>query len=95
MLGTIFFILGITQALVGLAMMRSRFWMYRALPLAAFATSGVVASVLRIRDDACRPGDRRGPLRSVLGSFCFSMVFHALPIPKGWPLRRVNESLVE
>jgi hypothetical protein len=96
MLGTLFFILGITQALVGLAMMRSRFWMYRALPLLAFAVSGVLGLLCF--------GFGTTPAVLVSGavlfgifsaSFCFAMVFHALVHPrKAGRYVAVNESLV-
>jgi MFS family permease len=96
MLGSILFILCMTQALVGLAMMRSRFWMYRALPLSAFAASGVIGLLCF--------GFGTTPAVLVIGavlfgvfsgSFCFSMVFHALVHPsKAGRYVAVNESLV-
>ncbi len=95
-LGSIFFVLSMTQALLGLALMRSRFWMYRALPVAAFAVSGIIGmlclgfgnSMVMLLSGAVLFG-----LYS--GAFCFYMVFHALVHPKrAGRYVAVNESLV-
>jgi hypothetical protein len=96
MLGTIFFILGITQALVGLAMMRSRFWMYRALPLSAFATSGVIGLLCFAFGTTATVLVAGAVLFGVFsGSFSFAMVFHALVHPRNaGRYVAVNESLV-
>ena len=95
-LGSIFFVLSMTQALLGLALMRSRYWMYRALPVAAFAVAGIIGMLCL--------GFGNTPLMLIAGAaffgiysgaFCFYMVFHALVHPKrAGHYVAVNESLV-
>jgi MFS family permease len=96
MLGSIFFVLSMTQALVGLAMIRSRFWMYRALPIAGFAAAGVAGLLcfgLGERPIVLLAGAVLFGVFS--GSFCFSMVFHALVHPRrAGRYVAINESLV-
>lgn len=95
-LGLIFFTLSMTQALLGLALMRSRFWMYRARPVAAFAAAGL-AGILCFGFGCRLPVFFAGAALFGLysGAFCFYMVFHALVHPKrAGHYVAVNESLV-
>ena len=94
--GMLFFTISMTQALVGLAMTRSRTWMYRPLPLVGFALAGVAGTL-------CFGVGERLPLLlagAVLfgiysGSFFFFVVFHALVHPsKAGHYVAVNESIV-
>lgn len=95
-LGLIFFTLSMTQALLGLALMRSRIWMYQALPVAAFAMAGIVGVL------CFGFGEKTFVLLTgailfgiYSGAFCFCMVFHALIHPKrAGHYIAVNESLV-
>ncbi len=95
-LGSIFFVLSMTQALVGLALVRSRFWMYRALPILGFAVAGVVGLLcigFGSRPAVLMAGAALFGIFS--GSISFSMVFHALVHPhKAGRYVAVNESLV-
>jgi DHA1 family quinolone resistance protein-like MFS transporter len=94
--GTIFFVLSAAQALVGLALARSRTWMYRALPVAAMSLAGVVGILCF--------GVGRDPrlimagavlFGGASGGFYFFVVFHALVHPSRAGIYvAINESVV-
>ena len=96
MLGTIFFVLSMTQALTGLALARSRTWMYRARPMAACGAAGCLGLLCF--------GLGSGPAAFLIGAvlfgmytgaFCFYMVFHALVHPnRAGRYVAVNETIV-
>jgi MFS family permease len=95
-LGSVFFVLSMTQALMGLALMRSRFWMYRAKPVAAFALAGM-AGILAFGFGKTSAMFLAGAVLFGIytGAFCFYMVFHALVHPqRAGRYVSVNESLV-
>lgn len=82
-IGAIFFILCLVQAFTGLALSRSRTWMYRPRPVAAFAVPGIIGLLCF--------GFGRHPAVFLAGAalfgiysgaFCFYLVFHALIHPE-------------
>jgi MFS family permease len=94
--GTIFFLLSLTQALTGLALCLSRFWMYRPLAVAAFGLVGMAGTL-------CFGFGTTTPvlyLAAMLfgvysGGFFFYLVFHALAHPvKSAHYVAINESVV-
>jgi len=96
MLGTIFFVLSIVQAVVGLMLKRSRYWMYRPLPVAGFAVvglAGLLCFAFGVHPLAFLIG--AGLFGIYSGSFCFYLVFHALVHPnRAGRYVAVNEALV-
>ncbi|MEI7436886.1 MAG: hypothetical protein WCL16_08805, partial [bacterium] len=95
-LGSIFFALSMTQALLGLALMRSRFWMYRARPVAAFAVAGIAGVLCFVFGETPLVLLSGAVLFGLYtGAFCFYMVFHALVHPnRAGRYVAVNESIV-
>jgi len=95
-LGTIFFVLSMTQAVVGLMLKRSRFWMYRPLPVAGFALVGLAGLLcfgFGVHPLAFLVG--AGLFGIYSGSFCFYLVFHALVHPnRAGRYVAINEALV-
>ena len=94
--GTLFFLLSFAQALTGLALCRSRYWMYRPWAVAAFGVAGM-AGMLAL-------GFGWTPFVLAAGavlfgvyawSFFFYLVFHALVHPeRSSRYVAVNESVV-
>jgi MFS family permease len=80
--GALFFTLSATQALAGLALARSRTWMYRPLPVAGFALVGL-AGILCFGLGSTLPVLLAGAVLAgvYIGSFYFFLVFHALVHP--------------
>jgi MFS family permease len=95
-LGSVFFMLSMAQALMGLALMRSRFWMYRARPVAAFAAAGVGGILCFGFGGTLAVFLVGAALFGVYtGAFCFYMVFHAIVHPRrAGHYVAINESLV-
>lgn len=95
-LGTLFFALSMAQALLGLALMRSRFWMYRARPVAAFGMAGIIGILCFGFGENLAVFLTGAVLFGIYtGAFCFYMVFHALAHPnRAGHYVAVNESLV-
>lgn len=95
-IGGLFFAINAAQALAGLAMTRSRTWMYRALPQAAVALAGLVGvacfgigrSLVLLMAGAILFG-------VYCGAFYFTIVFFALSHPdRAGRYVAVNESVV-
>ena len=82
-LGTLFFAASLAQALTGLALMRSRFWMYRPAPVAAFGAVGL-AGILGFGLAQGLPGLTLSAIAfgTYSGAFFFYLVFHALTHPR-------------
>ena len=94
--GTVFFIGCGMQALTGLAMMRSRTWMYRPLPLAAFGALGAAGLALFALASRAPMFCLAAACYGVYsGAFFFYLVFHALVHPvKSARYVSFNESVV-
>ncbi len=94
--GLLFFLMSLSQALTGLALCRSRYWMYRPVAVAGFGVLGLLGTLAF--------GFAESPLilgaGSVLfgvysGSFFFYLVFHALIHPhRSSHYVAINESVV-
>lgn len=94
--GLLFFLVSTAQGLTGLALCRSRFWMYRPTSISAFGILGIVGALIF--------GFGESPLMlctgAVLfgiyaGSFFFYLVFHALVHPhRSSHYVAINESVV-
>ena len=95
-IGTIFFALCIAQAFTGLALIRSRFWMYRPLPVAAFALPGIAGLLCLAFGQHVALLVAGGALFGVYsGAFCFYLVFHSLVHPEhAGKYVAVNETIV-
>jgi MFS family permease len=94
--GTLFFLLSLTQAFVGLACCRSRLWMYRAGPVLASGAAGI-AGCLCLGYATTLPVLALGAvlIGCYAGTFFFYLVFHALAHPsRSAQYVSVNESLV-
>jgi MFS family permease len=94
--GVLLGLLSASQALTGLALCRSRKWMYEPLPVVLFATCGVIALVLFGSTTRVYPLALAAVLYGVYsGSFFFYLVFHALVHPeRSTKYVGVNESVV-
>ncbi len=94
--GLLFFLVSAAQGLTGLALCRSRFWMYRPSAITAFGSLGVVGIIIF--------GFGHSPLILCMGallfgiysgSFFFYLVFHALVHPqRSSQYVSINESMV-
>jgi len=94
--GLLFFLVSAAQGLTGLALCRSRFWMYRPSAVAAFGSLGIVGILIF--------GFGHSPLMLCAGallfgvysgSFFFYLVFHALVHPqRSSQYVAINESMV-
>lgn len=94
--GGIFFLLSLAQAVTGLMLCRSRFWMYKTLPVACFALAGILGTLAL--------GFGHMPLvlcagallfGTYSGGFFFYIVFHALIHPeRSGRYVAVNEAVV-
>jgi MFS family permease len=95
-LGVIFFGLSMTQALMGLALTRSRFWMYRPGPVAAFGAAGLLGILCFGLGGTPAVFLIAAVLFGIYsGAFCFYMVFHALVHPnRASHYVAVNETMV-
>jgi len=94
--GAILFVVSLSQALTGLAMTKSRAWMYRPLPLVAFSIAGLAgilcfgfaSSLLLLLGGSVLFG-------VYTGFFYFFLVYHALVHPtKAGHYVALNESVV-
>lgn len=85
-----------SQALTGLALCRSRLWMYKALPVLLFGTCGVVALLVFSVSGEFLPLALAAVLFGVYsGSFFFYLVFHSLVHPEhSTRYVAINESVV-
>jgi MFS family permease len=95
-LGTLFFLLSMAQAITGLVLCKSRIWMYRALPVCAAGTLGVIAMVCLALGTSMVPLAVGAILFGIYsGSFFFYMVFHAIAHPARAPIYvAINEAVV-
>ena len=95
-IGTIFFVLFLSQSITGLALTRSRFWMYRPLLAAAFALSGILGLLCFGFGQHLAIFLAGAALFGIYsGSFFFYMVFHALVHPEhAGRYIAVNETIV-
>jgi DHA1 family quinolone resistance protein-like MFS transporter len=94
--GMLFFLVSLSQALTGLLLCRSRYWMYRPRAVAAFGVVGILGALAF--------GFARVPAALALGavlfgiyagSFFFYLVFHALVHPqRSSQYVAINESVV-
>lgn len=94
--GLLFFLVSAAQGLTGLALCRSRFWMYRPVSIAAYASLGIAGALIF--------GYGHSPLMlctgAILfgiyaGSFFFYLVFHALVHPqRSSQYVAINETVV-
>jgi MFS family permease len=94
--GTVLAVLSITQGIVGLLLCRSRFWMYRPLPILSFGIFGVVGllffsfgttALFFYIGAAC--------FGIYSGAFFFYLVFHSLVHPeRSGRYVAINESVV-
>jgi len=94
--GTIFFLLSLTQACVGLAGCRSRLWMYHARPVVMCGLAGAVGTVC-LGYGTTLPILYAGAILFGLysGAFFFYLVFHSLAHPKrSAQYVAINESAV-
>ncbi|MFZ4394043.1 MAG: MFS transporter [Kiritimatiellia bacterium] len=95
-IGAIFFTFSMAQALTGLALFRSRSWMYRPLPVATLALPGILGLLAF--------GFCRHPALLVAGAalfgiysggFCFYFVYHSLAhLTRAEKYIAVNETIV-
>ena len=94
--GTVFFIGCGTQALAGLSLMRSRLWMYRPMPLAAFGTLGAAGLGLFAFATQAPVFYLAAACYGIYsGAFFFCIVFHALVHPvKSARYVSLNESVI-
>ncbi|MCK5802885.1 MAG: hypothetical protein KAI66_08635 [Lentisphaeria bacterium] len=77
--GNMFFLLSLTQALVGLALCRSRTWMYRVRPVLGFGLFGIAGLLLLGLGRTPSVFYAGGILFGVYsGSFFYYFVFHAI-----------------
>ncbi len=78
-LGVIVFTIYLLQALTGLALIHSQFWMYRPLPAVAFTLPGVLGLLCLAFGHQLVLLVAGAALFGIYsGSFCFYLVFHAL-----------------
>ena len=94
--GTVFFIQCVVQALVGLFLVRSRFWMYKPLPLVAFGACGIAALELFAMGTTAPTFYLAAALYGIYsGTFFFYLVFHALVHPvQSARYVSINESVI-
>jgi MFS family permease len=94
--GILLGLLSASQALTGLALCRSRTWMYKALPTALFACSGVAALFIFGCSTRFYPLVIAALLYGIYsGSFFFYLVFHGLVHPeKSTKYVGINETVV-
>lgn len=94
--GNILFLLSGTQAITGLLMIKSKYWMFRRLPSIIFGLCGIAAMLLFVLCDSANFLYLAAVLYGVYsGSFFFGLVFHSLIHPqKAGKYVSVNESLV-
>ncbi len=95
-LGTLLFLLSMSQAITGLILCRSRIWMYRALPVFASGLLGVLAMLGLALGSTLVPLALGAILFGVYsGCFFFYLVFHAIAHPVRAPLYvAINEAVV-
>jgi MFS family permease len=95
-LGLLFFLLSAAQGLTGLALCRSRFWMYRSRAIAAFGSLGIIGALIFGFGQSHLLLSIGAIIFGIYaGSFFFYLVFHALVHPhKSSFYVAVNESVV-
>lgn len=95
-LGTIFFVASIARAFTGLLLSRSRSWMYRPLPVAAFGLFGIAGMALVAAAGSPWAFGCGAALYGVFhGAFFFYMTFHSLVHPtRSSRYVSINESIV-
>jgi predicted MFS family arabinose efflux permease len=94
--GLLFFLLSLSQAVTGLILCRSRYWMYRPAAMAGFGLFGLVG-MLAFGFGESLPSLVAGALMFGVysGSFFFYLVFHALVHPRrSSQYVAINESVV-
>ena len=94
--GLIFFLVSLCQAVTGLALCRSRYWMYRPTALAAFGVLGLLGTLAFGFGQSTLTLVAGAVLFGVYaGSFFFYLVFHALVHPeRSSHYVAINESVV-
>lgn len=94
--GVIFFLVSLSQALTGLVLCRSRYWMYRPLAISAFGLLGILGLLAFGFGQATLALVAGAVLFGVYsGSFFFYLVFHALVHPqRSSRYVAINESVV-
>ena len=94
--GLLFFLLSVAQGLTGLALCRSRFWMYRPSAISTFGGLGIVGALALGYGHSSLILCAGAILFGVYaGSFFFYMVFHALIHPQlSSQYVAINESMV-
>jgi DHA1 family quinolone resistance protein-like MFS transporter len=81
-IGHVVFLMCLMQSLTGLALSRSRLWMYRSLPVATFALAGIAGLLLFGLGRTVLPFYIGAALFGIYsGSFFFYVVFHSLAHP--------------
>ncbi len=96
LLGTFFFLLSLAQALTGLALCRSRTWMYRPWPVCAVGGLGAIGTACLAFGSSTALLASGAILFGVYsGSFFFYLVFHAIahPVRSAFYVA-INESVV-
>lgn len=95
-IGAIFFTFSMAQALTGLALFRSRSWMYRPLPVAALALPGILGLLAFGFGHHPALLVAGGALFGIYsGGFCFYFVYHSLVHPtRAEKYIAVNETVV-
>lgn len=94
--GVILAIVSFTQAFIGLAFIRSKFWMYRPIPVAAFSLSGLVGLLLFGFGTTAGTFYLAALFYGIYsGMFFFYLVFHGLVHPtKSSRYVAMNEAVV-
>jgi len=94
--GALFFLLSLAQAVTGLALCRSRAWMYRPLPVVAFVLIGIAGATCFAFGTSVAVLYPAAVLFGIYsGAFFFYLVFHALTHPvKSARYVAINESVV-
>ncbi len=94
--GIILFILSASQALTGLALSRSRWWMYRPGPVLAFGAAGATGlAMIAFAERPWQFGLGAACFGVYSGSFFFYFVFHSLVHPsRSGAYVSINEAIV-
>ncbi len=94
--GIILFILSVVQAVVGLVLARSRWWMYRPLPILGFGLFGLAGLILfSLAHSTVAFGIAATCFGVWSGSFFFYLVFHSLVHPeRSARYVSINEAMV-
>lgn len=94
--GLLFFLVSLSQALAGLALCRSRYWMYRPSAIAVFGAVGILGAIaFGFARSAVLLAVGAVLFGVYAGSFFFYLVFHALVHPhRSSQYVAINESVV-